>query len=144
MSIPLHYVVVNCQERAKYRRKSDGKITGFSLAKTEEIRDMDAEIAKVEWFVPQISKEGRKRIEEVFSNDPVVEVKFDYIGRRIAERKYLKPGEEFSVPKTKKLARVTVSKLPATEQGFQPAAEVDRILGFPDFRAEKPYYVTKD
>jgi hypothetical protein len=144
MSIPFKYIVTNCQDRAKYRRKSDGKITGFSIATSEEIPSMDAEASKVEWLVPHLSIEGRKRIKSVFLNDPTVEVNFDYIRRDVAEKKYLKPGESFAVPEGKKLARIALEKLPLTIEPLPNIANVDRILGFPDFQAEKPYYATKD
>jgi len=142
MSIPLEYMIINCQDRAKLRRKDDDKVTGFSMATSEEIQGMDAETAKVEWLVPHLSREGKGRIEKVFSYDTTIDVRFDYIKREIAEKIYLKPGEMFSVPEGKKLARITVSKLPALpeSESLPHVADVDRILGFPDFRAEKPYY----
>jgi hypothetical protein len=139
MSIPFEYIMVNCQDRAKYRRKVDEKITGFSISTSEEIQGMDAEAAKVEWLVPHLSREGKKRIEEVFSHDPTIDISFDYVRRDVAEKNYLKSGEMFSVPEGKKLARITVSKLPIVPETLKCVANVDRILGFPDFQAEKPY-----
>jgi len=148
MSIPLEYMIINCQDRAKLRRKDYRKITGFSMSSTEEIPGMDAETAKVEWLVPHLSREGKKGIEKVFSYDSTIDVRFDYVKRNIAEKIYLKPGEMFSVPEGKKLARITVSKLSAgpESESLPHVADVDRILGFPDFRAEKPFYSppTKD
>jgi hypothetical protein len=148
MSIPLEYMIINCQDRAKYRRKDDDKVTGFSIATSEEIPGQDAETAKVEWLVPHLSREGKKGIEKVFSYDPTIDVRFDYVKREIAEKIYLKPGESFAVPEDKKLARIIVSKLPALpeSESLPHVADVDRILGFPDFRAEKPFYSppTKD
>lgn len=144
MSIPFHYMIVNCQDRTKLRRKTDSKVTGISISTSEEIPDQDAEIAKVEWLVPHLSREGKKRIEYVFLNDKAVEVKFDYIKRDIAEKKYLKPGESFAVPEEKKLARITLTRLPISLEPLPQLADIDRVLGFPDYQAEKPFYATKD
>jgi hypothetical protein len=145
-SITAEYVIVNCQDRAKYRRKSDGKVTGFAITKTDEYPELDAETLKTEVLVPHISREGKKRIKEVFSEEQGADVKFDYIKREDAEPKYLKPGETFAVPSGEKLARITVSGLPADYKTLDSLADLDRILGLPDNKAEKPLYSppTKD
>jgi hypothetical protein len=145
-SITAEYVIVNCQDRAKYRRKSDGKVTGFAMTTTEEIPEFDAETIKTEILVPHLSREGRKRIKEVFSDEQCVDVKFDYIKREDAEKKYLQKEETFSVPPGKSLARVTISCLPADYKTLDPLTDLDRILGLPDHKAEKPLYSspTKD
>lgn len=146
MSISFEYMMINCQDRAKLRRKDYRKITGLSMSSVEEIPNMDAETGKVEWLVPHLSREGKKSIEKVFSCDPSLEVRFDYIKRESAEKIYLKPEESFSVPEGKKLARVTASKLPIEPESLPCLAEVDTILGFPTNTAEKPFYKppTKD
>jgi hypothetical protein len=139
-SITAEYVIVNCQDRAKFRRKDDGRITGFAITTTEEIPEYDAEFLKQEILIPHISREGRKRIKQVFSDEQGVKVKIDYVKRDDAEKKYLKPGEVFAVPEGKKLARITVSGLPGEYSSLDPLADIDRILGLPDFKAEKPFY----
>ncbi len=144
MSIPFQYMITNCQDRAKLRRKTDSKVTGFSIATSEEIPGQDAEIARVEWLVPHLSREGRKRIKYAFLDDETVEVDFDYIKREDAENKYLKKGEAFAVPEGKKLARITLTKLPVSPEPLPNLANIDRVLGFPDYQAEKPFYATKD
>jgi len=145
-SITAEYVIVNCQDRAKYRRRDNEKVTGFAMTTTEEIPELDVETLKTEVLVPHISREGRKRINEVFSEEQGVDVKFDLIKREDAESKYLKPGETFAVPSSKKLARITISGLPAEYKTLIPLANLDRILGLPDHKAEKPLYSppTKD
>ena len=145
-SITAEYVIVNCQDRAKYRRKSDGKITGFAMSTSEEIPDIDAENLKAEILIPQLSREGRKKIKEIFSDEQGVDVKFDYIKREDAEKKYLKPEEKFAVPPNKKLARITITGLPFGVDSPNTLANVDTIVGFPTHKSEKPYYKppTKD
>jgi len=145
-SIPAKYVIVNCQDRAKYRRKDKDKITGFAMSSTEEISEVDIETLKQEILIPHLSREGRKRIKEVFSEEQGIDVKFDYVKREIAEKKYLKIGEVFAVPQGKSLARITISGLPAEYHTLDPLADIDTILGFPTHKAEKPFYKppTKD
>jgi len=145
-SITAEYVIVNCQPRAKYRRQDDGKVTGFAITTTEEYPELDAETLQTEILVPHISREGKKRIKEVFSDEQGIDMKFDYIKREEAEKKYLQKEEIFSVPSGKKLARITVSGLPADYKTLDPLADLDRILGLPDHKAEKPLYSspTKD
>lgn len=145
-SIPAKYVIVNCQERAKWRRKDKDSVTQFAMSSTEEIPDSDADTLKQEILIPSLSREGKERIEKVFSSDQGVQLKFDYVKREDAEKRYLRPGETFSVPKGKRLARITISNLPAEYFTLDPLADVDRILGIPDHRSEKRLYrpPTKD
>lgn len=145
-SIPAQFVIVNCQDRAKYRRKSDGRITGFAMSTTEEIPEADVETLKQEILIPHLSREGKKRVRAVFSDEQGIDLKFDYIEREVAEKKYLKPDEVFSVPTGKKLARITISGLPVDYHTLDPLADIDRIVGLPDHKAEKPFYSppTKD
>ena len=145
-SIAAKYVIVNCQERAKWRRKDKGGVTQFAMSSTEEIPDSDADTLKQEILIPSLSREGRERIKEVFSNDQGVQLKFDYVKREDAEKRYLQSGEVFAVPKGKKLARITILGLPADYKTLDPLADLDRILGLPDNKAEKPLYSppTKD
>jgi hypothetical protein len=145
-SITADYIITNCQDRAKYRRSDDDKITGFAMSSAEEIPDTDAETLKSEILIPQLSREGRKRIREVFSENQGIDVKFDYIKREDAEKKYLKPGEVFAVPKSKKLARITITGLPFNFYSPDILADIDTIAGLPNYKAEKPSYKppTKD
>lgn len=144
-SIAAKYVIVNCQDRAKWRRKDKNKkILQFALSETEEIPEADAETLKQEILIPSISREGKERIKEVYSSDESVHVNFDYIKREDAENKYLKKGEAFAVPEGKKLARITLTKLPVSPEPLPNLANIDRVLGFPDYQAEKPFYATKD
>lgn len=146
-SIPAQFVIVNCQDRAKYRRKDKYKrVTQFAMSTAEEIPEADAEILKQEILIPHLSREGRKRVREVFSEEQGITVKFDYIKREDAERKYLKLDEVFAIPANKKLARITISGLPVDYHTLDPLADIDRIFGLPDHKAEKPFYSppTKD
>jgi hypothetical protein len=139
-SITAEYVIVNCQPRAKYRRQNDGKVTGFAITTTEEYPELDAETLQTEILVPHISREGKKRIKEVFSDEQGVDMKFDYIKREKAEKKYLQKEEAFSVPPGKSLARITMSGLPAETETSDFLATIDTILGFPNYKAEKPSF----
>ena len=145
-SITAEYVIVNCQDRAKYRRQGDGKVTGFAITTTQEYPELDAETLKTEILVPHISREGKKRIREVFSEEQGVDVKFDYIKREEAEKMYLQSEEAFAVPPGKSLARVTMSGLPGNIETRDFLAPIDTILGLPNYKAEKPFYKppTKD
>jgi len=145
-SIPAKYAIVNCQDRAKYRRKDKDKIIGFAMSSTEEIPESDTETLKQEILIPHLSREGRKRIKEVFSEEQGIDVKFDYVKREFAEKKYLKIGEVFAVPQGKPITRITISGLPAEYHTLDPLADIDTILGFPTHKAEKPFYKppTKD
>jgi hypothetical protein len=145
-SITAEYIIANCQDRAKYRRKSDGKITGFAMSTSEEIPDADAENLKAEILIPQLSREGKKRIKEVFSDEQGIDLKFDYIKREDAEKRYLKSGEEFAVPSGKKLARITITGLPFDYYSPNILADIDTIVGLPTHKSEKPSYKppTKD
>jgi len=145
-SITADYIITNCQDRAKYRRRSDGKITGFAMSTTEEIPSQDSETLTSEILIPQLSMEGKKRIREIFADDQSIDVRFDQIKREDAEKRYLKTGEAFAIPQGKKLARITISGLPAEYETLGLLATLDTLVGLPTFRAEKPFYKppTKD
>lgn len=105
-SITAEYVIVNCQDRAKYRRKDDEKVTGFAMTTTEEYPEIDAETLKTEILVPHISREGKKRIKEVFSDEQGIGVKFDYIKREDAEKSIFsqeKPSQYHQVNRLQEL-----------------------------------------
>ena len=145
-SITADYIITNCQDRAKYRRRSDGKITGFAMSTTEEIPGQDSDTLTSEILIPQLSREGKKRIREIFSDDQSIDVRFDNIKREDAEKKYLKPGEAFAIPQGKKLARITITGLPFDFHSPDILADIDTIVGLPTYKSEKPSYKppTKD
>jgi len=139
-SITAEYVIVNCQDRAKYRRKDNDKVTGFAITTTQEFPESNAEALKTEVLVPHLSREGKKRIKEIFLDEQGVDLRIDYIEREEAEKKYLQKGETFAVPQGKKLARITLLNLPAEYETLDPLAVLDTTIGLPTFRAEKPFY----
>ena len=52
--------------------------------------------------------------------------------------KYLSTNEEFAVPSNKKVAKITFLGISPEYSGIKTLAKVDKILGLPDYSAEKP------
>jgi len=65
-------------------------------------------------------------------------IKFDYVKHEDIKRKYLSSEETFAVPSNNTIARITITGIPPEYSGLGILANIDRILGFPDYLAEKP------
>jgi hypothetical protein len=157
-SIAAQYVIDNEQERGKYRRfNSKGKITGLALVTREFIPITETpvikergikykpitdelESLKAEILIPHLSRKGKARFEESFLfEDQYLDISFDHIKREKVQ-KYLATGEVFTVPKSGSVARITVTGIPSEYSALELLANIDKMLGFPDYLAEKPYH----
>ncbi len=125
--------------------KDEEKILGG--IKEEESREeviKEAELpSETEWLktsiiVPYISKNGKKRIAKICDKQEL-DLRFDRIKGEEAEKQYLKPGEIFLASGDGRITQITITGVSPEYSGIDILADVDTVLGFPTYKAEKPH-----
>jgi hypothetical protein len=158
-SIAAQYLIDNEQDRSKYRRfNSKGEINGLVLVSREVLKiptnisvlkkeensttfkpySDSIENLKAEILIPHLSRKGKARFEKYFCfKEQHLNVSFEHVKHEDV-KKYLAEGELFAIPKRGKTTKIIITGIPSEYSALDMLANIDRIIGFPDWQSEKP------
>ncbi len=114
----------------------------FKKTPLEEIQSLyEEEWLETEIIVPHVSREGKYKLRDATPGQGLV-MKIDYITLDDFHEKYklfLDPNEKFTSTNNRKVARIRLIGISPEYSGIKTLAKVDKILGFPDYQAEKTF-----